>query len=104
MSAGKIVKPASAELIHLTVLRTERLSAGWMRVTFGGGDIDAQATHDQGDLHPSAGAIQQGERFRAGNVKLTKQNPGGPVPQFGVCRPQINHQIAPDLAKLPAPA
>ena len=40
MSAGKIVKPASVELIHLTVLRTERLSAGWMRVTFGGGDID----------------------------------------------------------------
>ncbi|QMU97052.1 siderophore-interacting protein [Microbacterium esteraromaticum] len=40
MSISKIVKPASAELLHLTVLRTERLSPGWMRVTLGGGDID----------------------------------------------------------------
>lgn len=40
MSVAKIVKPASAELLHLTVLRSERLSAGWMRVTLGGGDID----------------------------------------------------------------
>ena len=39
MSVGKIVKPASADLLHLTVLRTERLSPAWMRVTLGGGDI-----------------------------------------------------------------
>ena len=40
MSVGKIVKPASAELIHLTVLRTQRLTRGWMRVTLGGGEIE----------------------------------------------------------------
>lgn len=40
MSVHKIVKPASQDLIHLTVLRTERLSPGWMRVTFGGGEVD----------------------------------------------------------------
>lgn len=40
MSISKIVKPASAELLHLTVLRSERISPGWVRVTFGGGDID----------------------------------------------------------------
>ncbi|MGQ7311261.1 hypothetical protein ACUOFU_06125 [Microbacterium arabinogalactanolyticum] len=40
MSVGKIVKPASAELIHLTVLRTQRLTSGWMRVTLGGGEIE----------------------------------------------------------------
>lgn len=40
MSVSKIVKPSSSELLHLTVLRSERLSAGWMRVTLGGGDID----------------------------------------------------------------
>ncbi|UNK70503.1 siderophore-interacting protein [Microbacterium sp. H1-D42] len=40
MSIGKIVKPASADLLHLTVLRTARLSPGWMRVTLGGGDVD----------------------------------------------------------------
>lgn len=39
MSAAKIVKPISSELIHLTVLRTERPSAGWMRVTLGEGEI-----------------------------------------------------------------
>lgn len=36
-----LVKPASQELLHLEVLRTERLSPHWMRVTLGGGDIDA---------------------------------------------------------------
>ncbi|GAA2897905.1 siderophore-interacting protein [Microbacterium esteraromaticum] len=40
MSISKIVKPASAELLQLTVLRTEQLSPGWMRVTLGGGEID----------------------------------------------------------------
>jgi NADPH-dependent ferric siderophore reductase len=37
--ANRLVKPASQELLHLTVLRTERLSPHWMRITLGGGDI-----------------------------------------------------------------
>ncbi len=37
--ASALVKPASQDLIHLEVLRTERLSAHWMRVTLGGGEI-----------------------------------------------------------------
>lgn len=40
MSAGRTVKPASAELIPLTVLHAERLSPAWMRVTLGGGGIE----------------------------------------------------------------
>ena len=40
MPIPKIVRPVSTGLIHLTVLRTQRLSQGWMRVTLGGGDID----------------------------------------------------------------
>ncbi|MFS0895219.1 siderophore-interacting protein [Microbacterium sp. 179-I 3D3 NHS] len=40
MAYSKMVKPESAELLHLTVLRTERLSAHWVRVTLGGGEID----------------------------------------------------------------
>ncbi|MGB4136838.1 MAG: siderophore-interacting protein, partial [Microbacterium sp.] len=40
MSYSKMVKPESAELLRLTVLRSERLSRGWIRVTFGDGDID----------------------------------------------------------------
>ncbi|MCT1479411.1 siderophore-interacting protein [Microbacterium sp. p3-SID336] len=40
MAFSKMVKPESAELLHLTVLRSERLSAHWMRVTLGGGEID----------------------------------------------------------------
>ena len=40
MAFSKMVKPASSELLHLTVLRSERLSAHWIRVTLGGGDID----------------------------------------------------------------
>lgn len=39
MSISKIVKPEAADLLHLTVLRRERLSPGWMRVTLGGGEI-----------------------------------------------------------------
>jgi NADPH-dependent ferric siderophore reductase len=39
MAFSKLVKPESAELLHLTVQRTERLSEHWMRVTLGGGDI-----------------------------------------------------------------
>ena len=38
--SSTLVKPAVQELLHLTVLRTERLSPHWMRVTLGGGDID----------------------------------------------------------------
>lgn len=38
--ASRLVKPASQELLRLTVQRTERLSPHWMRVTLGGGDID----------------------------------------------------------------
>ncbi|REJ08560.1 siderophore-interacting protein [Microbacterium bovistercoris] len=37
---SKIVKPEAQELLHLTVLRTERLSPHWVRVTFGGGEVD----------------------------------------------------------------
>lgn len=36
---SSLVKPASQELLHLTVLRTERLAPHWMRITLGGGDI-----------------------------------------------------------------
>jgi len=38
--SSTLVKPAVQELLHLTVLRTERLSPHWMRITLGGGDID----------------------------------------------------------------
>ncbi|MGW9346043.1 siderophore-interacting protein, partial [Streptomyces albidoflavus] len=37
--AGRLVKPETQGLVHLTVLRTERLSPHWMRVTLGGGEI-----------------------------------------------------------------
>jgi len=37
---SKLVKPQSQELIHLTVLRAERLGPHWVRVTLGGGEID----------------------------------------------------------------
>ncbi len=37
---SSVVKPASQDLLHLTVLRTEQLSPHWMRITLGGGDID----------------------------------------------------------------
>lgn len=40
MAFSKLVKPESSELIHLTVLRTERLSEHWMRVTLGGGEVE----------------------------------------------------------------
>lgn len=38
--ASALVKPEVQELLHLTVLRTERLAPHWMRITFGGGEID----------------------------------------------------------------
>lgn len=38
--ASRLVKPETQDLLHLTVLRTERLSPHWMRVTLGSGDID----------------------------------------------------------------
>lgn len=34
-----LVKPASQNLLHLEVLRTERLAPHWMRVTLGGGEV-----------------------------------------------------------------
>ena len=40
MAYSKMVKPASAGLVPLTVLRTERLAPHWIRVTFGGGEIE----------------------------------------------------------------
>jgi len=40
MAYSKMVKPESTELIHLVVLRTERLSTHWIRVTLGGGEIE----------------------------------------------------------------
>ena len=40
MAFSKMVKPESTELIHLTVLRTGRLSAHWIRITLGGGEIE----------------------------------------------------------------
>ncbi|MGF6824151.1 NADPH-dependent ferric siderophore reductase [Microbacterium sp. ZKA21] len=39
MAYSKMVKPASSDLTHLTVLRTERLAPHWIRVTLGGGEI-----------------------------------------------------------------
>lgn len=38
--ASRLVKPQTQELVHVRVLRTERLSPHWMRVTLGGGEID----------------------------------------------------------------
>lgn len=40
MAFSKMVKPETTELIPLTVLRSERLSAHWIRVTLGGGEIE----------------------------------------------------------------
>lgn len=40
MAYSKMVKPAEAGLLPLTVLRTERLAPHWIRVTFGGGEIE----------------------------------------------------------------
>jgi NADPH-dependent ferric siderophore reductase len=38
--ASRLVKPETQELVHARVLRTERLSPHWMRVTLGGAEID----------------------------------------------------------------
>jgi NADPH-dependent ferric siderophore reductase len=38
---SRLVKPASPDLLHLRVLRTERLSEHWMRVTLGEGEIES---------------------------------------------------------------
>ena len=38
--ASRLVKPAEQRLIRLEVLRTQRLSPHWARVTLGGGEID----------------------------------------------------------------
>ena len=40
MAYSKLVKPESTELIHLTVLRTEKLAPHWVRVTLGDGEIE----------------------------------------------------------------
>lgn len=37
--ASRLIKPASQDLIRLEVLRTQRLSPHWMRITLGGGEI-----------------------------------------------------------------
>ena len=37
---SRLVKPENQDLLHLTVLRTERLSPHWMRITLGGGEIE----------------------------------------------------------------
>jgi NADPH-dependent ferric siderophore reductase len=39
--ASRLVKPETQGLVHLKVLRREQLSPHWMRVTLGGGEIDA---------------------------------------------------------------
>lgn len=39
--ASRLVKPETQGLVHLTVLRRERLSPHWMRITLGGGEIAA---------------------------------------------------------------
>lgn len=38
--APRLVKPDTQGLVHLQVLRTERLAPHWLRVTLGGGEID----------------------------------------------------------------
>lgn len=40
MAFSKLVKPETQELVHLTVLRSDRLSPHWMRVTLGGGEVE----------------------------------------------------------------
>lgn len=37
---SRLIKPEVQELLHLTVVRKEQLSAHWMRITLGGGEID----------------------------------------------------------------
>lgn len=39
--ASRLVKPETQGLVHLTVLRRERLSPHWMRITLGGAEIDS---------------------------------------------------------------
>ena len=39
--ASRLVKPETQGLVHLTVLRRERLSPHWMRITLGSGEVDA---------------------------------------------------------------
>jgi len=39
MAFSKMVKPETTELVHLEVLRTERLAPHWIRVTLGGREI-----------------------------------------------------------------
>ncbi len=37
---SSLVKPAASDLLHLQVVRAQRLAPHWARVTFGGGDIE----------------------------------------------------------------
>lgn len=39
MAFSKMVKPETADLLHLEVLRSERLSPHWMRITLGGREV-----------------------------------------------------------------
>ncbi|WP_300267486.1 siderophore-interacting protein [Microbacterium sp.] len=39
MAFSKMVKPETTELLHLEVLRSQRLAPHWIRVTLGGGEI-----------------------------------------------------------------
>lgn len=41
VQTSRLVKPETQDLIHLEVLRTQRLSPHWMRITLGGREIDA---------------------------------------------------------------
>ncbi|MCC4908498.1 siderophore-interacting protein [Microbacterium sp. cx-59] len=38
--SSRLIKPAVQELLHLRVVRTRQVSAHWMRITLGEGDID----------------------------------------------------------------
>lgn len=39
MAFSKMVKPETTELLHLEVLRSERLAPHWIRITLGGGEV-----------------------------------------------------------------
>jgi len=62
---SRLVKPAVQELVHLTVLRSERLSAHWMRITLGGGEIERFA--------PMTAPRRDGERARCLRRGLSPQ-------------------------------
>jgi NADPH-dependent ferric siderophore reductase len=53
---SRLVKPDNQDLLNLTVLRTQRLSSHWMRVTLGGRDIDRFAPMGKSQVAASAEA------------------------------------------------